>query len=327
MRIGITSTIPIEIILAAGDTAVDLNNEFVASERAAARVHDAELAGYPRNACSWVKGIYSSILESDIRTVIVVTQGDCSQMQAMMETLHADNIDFLPFAFPPDRNRDKLRDEMQLLTDRLGTTLEDAARVQNALRPVREKVARLDELTWREQTVTGYENHLYQVSCSDFGGDVGMFEQQINATLASAANRSTRISRARVGIVGVPPIYSDLYTYLDELGLHVAFNEIQRQFTMAPSLGCDLLTQYQRYTYPYDIHGRLEDIQTEKVNRQLEGIIHYVQSFCFRQIYDHIIRDSLDCPVLTLEGDRPGCLTGRDKLRLEAFAETLEARR
>lgn len=327
MRIGITSTIPIEIILAAGHTAVDLNNVFVASDQAGSLVHSAELAGYPRNACSWVKGIYSSILESDIRTVIVVTQGDCSQMQAMMETLHGREIQFIPFPFPPDRNRDKLRGEMQLLADLLGTNLDDAANVQDALRPVRGKVASIDKLTWREQTVTGYENHFYQVSCSDFGGDICGFEQQIDGVLAAAEMRPPLISRARIGIVGVPPIYSDLYTYLDELGLHVAFNEVQRQFTMTPSLGQDLLTQYQNYTYPYDIHGRLQDIQAEKANRQLEGIVHYVQSFCYRQIYDHLLRDALDCPVLTLEGDRPGCLTGRDKLRLEAFAETLEARR
>ncbi len=327
MEVGLTSTIPVEIILAAGHTPVDLNNIFVVSPQAAQLVRDAEAAGYPRNACSWVKGIYSTILQHDINTVVVVTQGDCSQMQAMIETLADHDIRFIPFAYPYDRDRAQVKEQMRRLIEALDSDWDAAVAVQERLRPLRAKIARLDEMTWREGTVTGYENHLYQVSCSDFTGDVERFEAEVDGLLQEAFGRTPRSYRARVGFVGVPPIYCNLYQCLEELGLHVAFNEIQRQFTMAPALECDLLTQYQCYTYPYDIFARLEDIATETANRKLEGIIHYVQSFCFRQIYDHILREALDCPVLALEGDRPGGLTGRDKLRLEAFAETLEARR
>jgi len=327
VRVGLTSTIPVEIILAAGHTPVDLNNVFVVSPQAGRLVRDAEAAGYPRNACSWVKGIYSTILQHDISTVVVVTQGDCSQMQAMMETLADHKVRLIPFAYPYDRDRTQLKAQMLRLIEALGADWEAAVAVQERLRPLRAKVGRLDELTWREGTITGWENHLYQVSCSDFTGEVERFEAEVDGLLHEASERTPLEYRARIGFVGVPPIYSDIYHYLEELGVHVAFNEVQRQFTMTPALECDLLTQYQQYTYPYDIFARLEDITRETANRQLEGIIHYVQSFCFRQIYDHILREALDCPVLTLEGDRPGGLTGRDKLRLEAFAETLEARR
>ncbi len=327
MRVGLTSTIPVEVVLAAGHTPVDLNNVFVASPEAGRLVRDAEAAGYPRNACSWVKGIYSTILQYDISTVIVVTQGDCSQMHAMMETLSDADVQFIAFAYPWDRSRRQLKREMQRLMRAFDTDWEAATAVQERLRPLRAKIARLDDMTWQDGTVTGYENHLYQVSCSDFTGDVERFEADVDGFLQEAAGRRAPSYRARIGLVGVPPIYSDLYQFLEQLGLHVAFNEIQRQFTMVPSLGCDLLTQYQCYTYPYDIFARLEDIATEAANRRLEGIVHYVQSFCFRQIHDHMMRRELDCPVLTLEGDRPGALTARDKLRLEAFAETLEARR
>ena len=327
MRVGLTSTIPVEIVLAAGHQPLDLNNIFVSAPDAADMVRDAEAAGYPRSACSWVKGIYTTILQQKTNTVIVVTQGDCSQMQAMMETLHDAEVRFIPFAYPYDRDPVQLRAQMQRLLDAFDTTWEAAIAVQETLRPLRAKVARLDEITWREGTVTGYENHLYQVSCSDFWGDPDRFGAALDELLAELPARRPPTTRARVGLVGVPPIYSDLYQYLDELGLHVIFNETQRQFTMVPALGSDLLTQYLRYTYPYDIFTRLEDIAHQAANRQLEGIIHYVQSFCFRQIHDRILREGLDCPVLTLEGDRPGALTPRDKLRLEAFAETLEARR
>jgi benzoyl-CoA reductase/2-hydroxyglutaryl-CoA dehydratase subunit BcrC/BadD/HgdB len=95
---------------------------------------------------------------------------------------------------------------------------------------------------------------------------------------------------------------------------------------MADSLDCDLLEQYRRYTYPYDVFGRLEDITRQVALRRVDGVIHYVQSFCFRQIQDTILREALDLPFLTLEGDMPGPLDGRNRLRLEAFLETLEAR-
>lgn len=327
MRVGLTSTVPVEFILAAGATPVDLNNIFVTNPQAAEIVREAELRGFPRNACAWVKGIYSTILEEDIERVIVVTQGDCAQMHAMMETLRDHPVQFITFAYPYDRDTDSLRREMERLAGVLEVAWEDAEDVRERLRGLREKVRRLDEMTWREGTVTGFENHLYQVSCSDFEGDPDRFEQKVDALLAEAENREPKsLVRARVGYVGVPPIYSDLYYFLDSLDVQVAFNETQRQFTMAPCLDCTLLTQYLCYTYPYDIYTRLDDIQKQVRRRRLDGIIHYTQSFCYRQIYDHILREVLDCPVLKLEGDRPGPLNARDRLRIEAFAETLEAR-
>ncbi|MFO7946211.1 MAG: 2-hydroxyacyl-CoA dehydratase [Armatimonadota bacterium] len=328
MRVGLTSTIPVEFVLAAGDTPVDLNNIFVTSPEAHDMVREAELQGFPRNACAWVKGIYSTILAHDISRVIVVTQGDCSQMHAMMESLRSHDVEFIPFAYPYDQQPEALEREMKRLAEAFEVTWEDAERQKEALRPLREKVADLDAMTWRDNLVTGCENHLYQVNCSDFGGDPEAYERKLDAFLAEAEKRSPlQDIRGRVGFVGVPPIYSDLYDFLHSLGIHVCFNEMQRQFTMAPCLDCDLLTQYLCYTYPYDIFKRLEDITRETTNRRIDGVIHYVQSFCFRQIYDHILRQALDCPVLTLEGDQPGALTARDRLRLEAFAETLEARR
>ena len=327
VEVGLTSTIPVEIILAGGHRPVDLNNILVTDPDAAQLVQQAETEGYPRNACAWVKGIYSIILRQDIRTVVVVTQGDCSQMQAMMETLADRDIHFLPFAYPYDRDPAAMQTQMERLMELCGTDWQSAVAMQQRLRPLRAKVAQLDELTWREGTVTGYENHLYQVSCSDFEGNPHAFEARVDALLEQVRHREAGVFRARIGVLGVPPIFTDLYQYLDELGVLVAYNEMQRQFTMAPSLDCDLLTQYLRYTYPYDIYLRMEDIQAETAARRLDGLIHYVQSFCFRQIFDHVLRRNMDCPVLTLEGDRPGPLTARDKLRLEAFAETLEARR
>ncbi len=58
--IGITTTVPIEIIYAAGYIPVDLNNIFISDNDPYEMVDDAELRGLPRNTCAWTKGIYAA---------------------------------------------------------------------------------------------------------------------------------------------------------------------------------------------------------------------------------------------------------------------------
>jgi len=349
--VGFTTTIPVEVLLAAGCRPVDLNNLFINAPDPGALIRQAELEGYPRTACAWIKGIYGTLRREAVQEVVVVTEGDCSQTHAMMETLRRHGARIVPFAFPYDRDAERLRREIQRLLDHFGVSWQEAESKREELRGLRRKVARIDELTWQEGTVTGAENHYYQVSCSDFEGDPVAFEAKVDAFLAgqqgaggfAAASSSGRGFQPRpvgaespshshqrplrLGFLGVPPIYSDLYQFLESHGALVVYNEIQRQFTMADSLDCELLEQYRRYTYPYDVFGRLEDIKHQAALRRLDGVIHYVQAFCFRQIQDTIIRHELACPLLTLEGDAPGPLDGRNQLRLEAFLETLEARR
>ena len=55
--VGLTTTVPVEVILAAGLTPADLNNVFITGDDPAGLVVRAELEGYPRNVCGWIKGI------------------------------------------------------------------------------------------------------------------------------------------------------------------------------------------------------------------------------------------------------------------------------
>jgi len=130
----------------------------------------------------------------------------------------------------------------------------------------------------------------------------------------------------RLGYVGVPPIYDDLYSFIEESNARVVFNETQRQFSM-PYRTTTLLQQYLRYTYPYDIFSRVRDIREEIQRRRIDGLIHYVQSFCFRQIEDLILRYEMDLPILTLEGDKPTSLDARTKVRIESFIELLKGKK
>ncbi|WP_031513049.1 2-hydroxyacyl-CoA dehydratase family protein [Desulfofalx alkaliphila] len=322
-KIGLTTTIPVEVIYAAGMVPVDLNNVFINHHNPQGLVEEAELAGYPRNICSWIKGMYSTVMQNDdIGTVIAVTQGDCSNTHALMETLLLAGVRVIPFAFPFDRDYDLLKLQIEKLMEALGVSWQQVKDAQKRLNKVRQRVWELDRLTWQQNKISGWDNHLYQVSCSDFNGDPELFGQQLDEYLAKVPDMPEIETQIRIGYMGVPPIMDDLYHYLEERGARVVYNETQRQFTM-PFNTDDLVEQYRLYSYPYGIFYRLEDVQQQIKLRRLDGIIHYAQSFCYRQIEDMIVRQRLDVPILTLEGDKPNKLDARTRMRLDAFIEML----
>jgi len=321
-RIGITTTVPSEIVYAAGCIPVDLNNVFIAGRDPGGLVDQAEMAGYPANVCAWIKGIYSTTLREGIKKIIAVTQGDCSNTQALMETLELEGVEIIPFAFPFDRDRDLLKLQLDKLVERLGTDWDRVRRASDGLGAIRKKVHLIDRLTWQENVVSGKENHLFQVSCSDLEGDPGAFEKKVDSFVAGLVNRTPDKKKIRIGYIGVPPIIDGLYDYLEERGARVVYNEVQRQFSMPFDTG-DLTEQYRLYSYPYGIFYRLLDITREIARREIDGVIHYAQSFCYRQIEDMIIRKKLSTPVLTLEGDRPNGLDARTRLRIDSFIEML----
>jgi benzoyl-CoA reductase/2-hydroxyglutaryl-CoA dehydratase subunit BcrC/BadD/HgdB len=325
-RIGFTTTIPIEILFAAGKIPVDLNNVFITHPQKKALVEEAELEGFPRNICGWIKGIYAVAMRSDLDEVIAVTQGDCSNTQALMETFELKGIKIFPFSYPYDRDEELLHLQIKKMMMRFGVTEAETGYAKMQLDMVRRKLALIDRLTWQAGTVSGYENHYLLVSASDMKGDLVAFQEEVEDFLKKAKGRKTSAPEIRLGYVGVPPIYDDLYSFIEELHARVVFNETQRQFSM-PYRTNTILKQYLRYTYPYDIFSRVRDIRKEVKRRRIDGLIHYVQSFCFRQIEDLILRYEMDLPILTLEGDKPTSLDARTKVRIESFVELLKGKK
>ena len=301
---------------------MDLNNRFIADPDPAAYVRAAEADGFPRNCCGWIKGIYGVARRQGLRDVVAVTRGDCSFTQALMEVLQYRGVRVTPFAFPYDRDPSALSLEIRKMADRYGTTLPDAERWKTKLDGVRRIVHEIDRITWEERTVTGEENHLWLVGCSDFEGDPEDYGRRASEFLESARLRPPRHDLLPIAFVGVPPITSGLHSAFEEAGARVVLNEVSRQFAM-PYRSEDLTDQYLRYTYPYSFFDRLADIREETALRGARGIVHYVQSFCFRQIEDILLREEIGLPVLTLEGDEPGPLDGRTRIRIQAFLEML----
>jgi len=327
-KIGITTTVPIEILLAAGYQPVDLNNVFITDPSPERLVNIAERAGFPLNCCSWIKGIYGVCMDYGIDTVLCVTTGDCSNTIMLMEVLKLKGLKVIPFAYPDRPSPRRMQYTLEALAETLGTTLEAADSVRNELKPCRRLALKLDQLTWKDGLVSGFENHLWLVSTSDFNQDFYEYHQQLQKLIATCRRRQPYPPDSlRLAYIGVPSVYAqDLYHHLESNGARVVFNEIQRQFAM-PEPGNSLAEQYSNYTYPYSIYERLKDITTELKRRQVDGVIHYVQAFCHRGIGDIIFRDALKLPILTLEGNDDFFLTHHIKTRVEAFLDMLERSR
>ena len=327
-KIGITTTIPIEILLAAGYQPVDLNNVFITDPSPERLVNTAERAGFPLNCCSWIKGIYGVCMEHKIDTVLCVTTGDCSNTIMLMEVLKLKGLKVIPFAYPNKPDIQKMQQALEALAETLNTTLDAAHEVRDELEPCRRLALKLDELTWKQGLVSGWENHLWLVSTSDFNQDHRKYYQELQELLDQCQQRQPYPRDwFRLAYIGVPSVYGqDLYHYLENKGARVVFNEIQRQFAM-PRPGDSLAEQYSNYTYPYSIYDRLRDITTELSRRRVDGVIHYVQAFCHRGIGDIIFRHAIDLPILTLEGNDDFFLTHHIKTRVEAFLDMLQRSR
>lgn len=322
--VGITTTVPVEVILAAGLVPVDLNNLFVTANNPGKLIERAERAGFPGTCCCWTKGIYGAVHERDIHRVVAVTRGDCSNAGALMEVLEHEGVETIGFDYPAERDEAKMRAVLRDFAARLGAAPPEAEETRRRLRSHRSAAELIDRLTFRETRVHGLENHLWLVSSSDFCADPDRYLREAEDFARTARERSPLRPRLRIGLCGIPPIVLGLYDYIEEFGGLVVYNETQRQFAM-PGAAESLSEQYSRYTYPYGVKGRIEDIRRECERRRVHGLIHYVQSFCHRRIQDRIIRDEIDLPVLTLEADRPGPLSGQLETRIEAFMQMLEA--
>jgi len=361
--LGLTTTVPAEAIFAAGLRPLDLNNVFITSGIAPQLVEEAEQSGFPRNSCSWNKGIFSAARRLGLKRIAAVLQGDCANTHALAEMLRAQGVEIIPFAFPYSPADLELLD---LALDRfaaaLGATRQEAEAWKPPLDKARALAHRVDELNWRENLATGEEQHFWTISCSDFFGDPARYAARATEAISALRDRRPfefpqggpehgRMGRPpgprngaggeksiRLALLGIPPICDGFFRFLEERGARVVFNEIPRQFAM-PHPTRSLIEQYSRYTYPYDIFVRLADIREQIALRRVDGVIHYVQSFCFRQTQDALVRRELrlspspacrrgqspagELPILTLECDRPGPVDMRTETRIEAFLEML----
>ena len=323
-KIGLTTTVPIEVLLAAGYKPIDLNNLFITSKDYSRYIDIAERDGFPKSLCAWIKGIYGACVENDIKEIVGVMEGDCSNTKVLIEVLQLRGIKVYPFSFPHSHKIQDVESEIDKFMNVFGVKIEDVENVRNRLSAVRNLAREIDKLTYIDNKANGFENHLYQVSLSDFNGDVDNFEDELKTVISNIRRRNSDDKKIRLGYIGVPPMTGDLYEFVEMFDAKFVYNEVQREFTFPRGdKALNIYEQYYDYTYPYDINFRIIELKKQIRKRKLDGIIHYTQAFCHKAVEDIVLKQKLDIPILNIEGDKINTLDARTKLRLEAFLDML----
>ncbi|SEG02525.1 Benzoyl-CoA reductase/2-hydroxyglutaryl-CoA dehydratase subunit, BcrC/BadD/HgdB [Caloramator fervidus] len=324
MKIGITTTVPIEVLYAAGYQVVDLNNIFISSKDYLRYIEIAERDGFPKSLCAWIKGIYGACIENNIKEVVGVIEGDCSNTKALVEVLKSKGIKIYPFSYPTKHTLDEVKKSIDDFINQFNVSKQEVERVRNKLNIGRKLAKEIDRLTV-EFKATGFENHLYQISLSDFNGDVDGFINILKQKVEEIKNRKPKVKKLKLAYIGVPPMTGDLYDFVEGFDAQIIYNEVQREFAFPRfDMVKDIYEQYYYYTYPYSLQYRLEEIKKQLKERDIDGVIHYTQAFCYRAIDDIIIKSQLEVPVLNIEGDKLNCLDARTKIRIEAFLDMLK---
>jgi len=323
-KIGLTTTVPVEVLIAAGYTPVDLNNIFITSGDYLKYIDIAERDGFPRSLCTWIKGIYGACLESGIKEIVGVVEGECSNTKSLIEVLELRGIKVYPFSFPHSRSLEDVEHEINKFMNVFNVTIEEVEATRERLNKTRALTKEIDELTYIDNKATGFENHLYQVSSSDFNSDIDDFDVNLKKVICEIKNRKPVTKKLRLGYIGVPPMTSDIYEFVETLNASFVYNEVQREFAFPRAdKAINIYRQYYDYTYPYDTTFRIKELKKQIDKRKLDGIIHYTQAFCYRAVSDIVLKEKLDIPILNIEGDKLNTLDARTKLRLEAFLDML----
>ena len=171
-KIGLTTTVPVEVLIAAGYTPVDLNNIFITSKDYLKYIDIAERDGFAKSLCTWTKGIYGACLENNITHIVGVVEGDCSNTKALIDVLELKGIKVYPFSFPHSHKTEDVSREINEFMNTFNVTIKEVEVVRKRLNETRKLAKEIDELTYIHNKATGFENHLYQVCTSDFNGDI-----------------------------------------------------------------------------------------------------------------------------------------------------------
>ncbi|MBN2794947.1 MAG: 2-hydroxyacyl-CoA dehydratase [Clostridia bacterium] len=327
-KIGLTTTVPIEVLLAAGYTPIDLNNVFVTSENYLEYIEYAEHEGFPKSMCAWIKGIFGACMKNNIKEIIGVMEGDCSNTKVLVEILKKRGVTVHPFSFNHGHDIKLLNDEMKAFMAYFKVCKEDVEEKRNELNVIRKLAKEIDKKSYEAFTVSGFENHLLQLCVSDFDGDYKAYHQFLLEKLEDINQREPDKKALMLGYIGVPPMTGDIFDYVESLDAKFIYNEVQREFAFPRfDQAADMTAQYHDYTYPYDFDFRIKEIKEQIKIRDLDGIIHYTQAFCHKATEHILLKEAIDIPIINIEGDKLNVLDARTKLRLEAFIDMLHDRK
>lgn len=307
--VGITALVPPELVYACGKRPLDLNN-FVPNSKI-----------YPRSKlCAWTATWREMLLMKEILvdSLVVVAGGDCHNSLVDGQRAALSGIPAHYFFYPFDGDREYLMGQLEKLSGFLGGV--SSPEMFWRIKKLKEEGFKLEKKRV-EGRISGSRVFGLMVSFSDFKGDIDSFEKELEAV------ELENMGGTRIALIGVPPIYPDFHLTAEKLGLNIVYDELPYEFLRLSGADIgELAENYKNYTFARDIDFRMDFLERELDRRKVDGIIHYTQYACHHVLEDEIIRERLDYPVLTIQGDLPRNTPEQLRLRLEAFSEILGRR-
>lgn len=307
-KIAITALVPPELIFACGGEPFDVNNVIPASKKT------------PKNKlCAWT-AIWQEMLvkrEQKIDSLIVVAGGDCHNALVDGQKVAMSGIPTHFFFYPFDGDAGYLESQLYKLRDFLGSI-----EYPEKFREIRKlkKIGQQIDKKRLHGKISSVDAFSILVSFSDLRGDLNGFQKAIEEVKENDIDLNNRVA-----LIGVPPIYHDFHEVAQSLGLQVVFDELPYEFIRHSGNNLkEAARDYRDYTFARPLDFRTGFLQKELEKRKIDGIIHYTQFACHHTLEDEVMRQKLDYPILTLQGDMPGKTPEQIKLRLEAFREMIE---
>ncbi len=307
--VGITALVPPELVFGCGQVPFDLNNIVPTSECV------------PRGKlCAWTATWRDALLRGQVRIdrLVVVAGGDCHNALVDGQRVAMKGIPTHYLFYPFDGDEGEMEEHLARLEAFLGGISDQTA--LDRIAQVKDLAIQLDMARCRRRVLgSRVFNHL--IHLCDLGGDVDRFEASVRRALD---DRPPEVPGTRIALVGVPPIYPDFHQVCEGYGLQVVFDELPWEFArMGGRTLRTLARNYATYTFARDLDYRFARLEEELARRRVEGVVHYTQFACHHVLEDDMLRERLDLPVLTVQGDLARGCPEQEKLRLEAFAELL----
>jgi hypothetical protein len=307
--VGITALVPPELVYGCGHVPLDLNNIVPTSECV------------PRGKlCAWTATWRDALLRGELRVdrLVVVAGGDCHNALVDGQRVAQRGIPTHYLFYPFDGNEDEMEDHLRNLEAFLGGITDQTA--IDLVSDIKELCIQLDVARCRLR-VLGSRAFNHMIQLCDMGGDPGRFKASVGRALEEEPRE---IPDTRIGLVGVPPIYPDFHQVCEGFGLQVVFDELPWEFArMGGRTIRTMARNYAGYTFARDLGYRFDRLEEELRRRRVEGVVHYTQYACHHVLEDDMVRERLDLPMLTVQGDLARACPEQEKLRLEAFAELL----
>lgn len=305
--VGMTALVPSELIFACEKKPCDINN-FVPKSR----LQPAS------KLCSWTAIWRDMILKKEITLdyLVVVAGGDCHNALVDGQKVAMKGLPTFYLFYPFHEDPNFLNEQLEELALFLGGVQETDA-FREVMR-IKKMGLGLDRKRVDEKILASSVFQIL-VSLSDLRGDLVQFERDLNEVEEENVDCSKRIA-----LLGVPPIYLDFHEVLETLGLHVVYDELPYEFARLSGGNIEELAKnYCNYTFSRNLEFRLDFLERELEKRKVDGVIHYTQFACHHLLEDEVMRDRLNYPFLTIQGDMPKRTPEQVKLRLEAFSEMM----